>query len=125
VFGDPPTPGSTSGLKVWNASGELVFDALQKYMRVVGMLVTTSLGQTLTTPTGRTCASVTVGGFYTDVQNAGPGSYVYYAIRFGGKVITNAIQVNGVCMQYEITGSPGVEIPASNSLTLAIDVTDY
>lgn len=68
---------------------------------------------------------MTVGGFYTDVQNAGPGSYVYYAIRFGGKVITNAIQVNGVCMQYEITGSPGVEIPASNSLTLAIDVTDY
>jgi len=125
VFGEPAAAGASYGLQVWNDSGQLVFDALQKPMRVVGQLVTPTLGSTISTPSGRTCACVIHGGFYADVQNAGPGTWAYYVLRFGARISGTTVTMVGVCLQYTVTSSPGTETSPNNSCLLAVDVTDY
>lgn len=61
LFGPPSIPSSGVGLRIYNAAGAPVFDAAQKYMRVVGTITGTADGNATASQTftaGRTYAVI-------------------------------------------------------------------
>lgn len=125
VFGDPIPSVGGKYLQVYNASGELVFDAGQKYMRVVGIATPNSLAYSQSFPAGRIYAAVVTAGYSRDYETAGPGIWYKYELRFGVSISGTTVMGNGIALSAETVMVSGTDVPFNTALVLTIDVTDY
>ncbi len=134
-FGDTPTPSANYGLQVRNAKGELVFDSLQKYMRVIGYEVlpdTTHIG-TFTYPLGKVYATIVSGGFWgrtitTGAPSSSPSYFQSEWQRPASSWSSNVLTMNGFSPYFAyLPASAGNIIYESRSQThiVVVDVTGY
>lgn len=123
IFDAPSTSAASMGMRVWDASSNLVFDSGQKYMRIAGGQTPTSAGSATYT-SGRTYAVVT----------CSPGAIydTYYEPSLPGDVTQlympeYKISSNVVYWQSELfTQYPGYTTPSTDyGKILVIDVTNY
>lgn len=101
IFDKPPNnSGSTFGLQVWDAGGNLCFDALYRYANVVGtmsMSYQTDTPSSFSVPAGRTYVPVqmTVGQIVASIPIQVPQQPVAYMQQFqatGVKRVAGALQ---------------------------------
>lgn len=111
---------SNYGLKVWNASGTLIFDAARKPMRVIDYLLTINAG-TSTYPEGRVYA-VAISGGSGQQSFSGGGGAGYVLLVGGGTVVNNSVTIS----RFQIIGGSGSSFNQSNQFfAMVIDVTNY
>jgi hypothetical protein len=122
IFGEPGA-GANYGLQVFNASGQMVFDATHKPMRAVYFQVTTGSGST-TLATGRSYAVIISGGSYMTVTGSG-SPFVLNLHRLGASVNGATVAWGGVKLEADYIGVPGSLITPSNASILVVDVTGY
>ena len=120
--------GANWGMKLWNAQGQLIFDALRKFGRIVGEL--NSYG-TWTGTAGRTYAAVVTGHRSMEEVVMSPlgGAYRYIRVWNTGVVMSGAsVTLRDVLAnQLEVpSGAPvGITKQFGAPSALILDVTGY
>lgn len=133
LFGDPPAAGGSSGLQVYNAAGQLVFDSDQKYMRVAGFEIMPGHIDSFSYPAGKTYAAITSGGFWgrTIVTGAPPGASNYYQSewqRSGSSwsgVTLNTVGIQTYLGFFPDSAGAITYESLSDTFILVLDVTGY
>jgi hypothetical protein len=118
---DALTSATTVGVKVWNAAGQLVFDAGAKPMRITdGFSTPGDSGTTNSYTPGRTYAVVNSAGVWVSSFSGSPTGYV---VRVHGAKVTNeTVQIAPV----QIVGQAGSSFEQRRpSYSLVVDVTNY
>lgn len=119
--------GSSSGLQVFNAAGQLQYDALRKPLRIVGVQ-NNGLAGTTTYPEGRAYAALMSGGGGSRAipgtqipgQPATPAGFVVLA---GGSRVSGNSVVIGSYQMFGGTGDSFNNLPPVQAIVA--DVTDY
>ena len=126
LFAESAPSTSGSGLRVFDASGAVVFDSMQKYMRVAGIVVSSALGQSIALPSGRAYALAVTGGFYSNAVAVPVSQYQNYQLRYAGRMPNaTTAELFGVALHVSVSANPATSTTANNACLLAIDVTDY
>lgn len=113
AFGKPPTPTETVGIKVYNASGGLVFHSQFKPLRIIAV---TSNASGYTGPSGRSLAVMFLTlSLYSVVIFPGSG-YESDSLRVTGNVVEQ---------QRLLVGSPAIGGINTTGTYAAVDVTNY
>ncbi|HYG07642.1 MAG TPA: hypothetical protein VD865_14720 [Stenotrophomonas sp.] len=112
--------GSNFGIKVWNAAGQLQFDAGKKPMRVVDYFADQETGPR-TYPSGRTYAVALAGGGGSNSLSGGGGAG-YVILTSGAVVAGNVVQATFFQI---LGGSGGGTNMRQTFFALVLDVTNY
>lgn len=129
VFDKPVVgPGSTSGLKVYDAAGNLTFDAMQKTGRVVGVL---NGNGTFVGSAGRVYAGIITGNYYKDeiIVDPNDASYRYRNVygtfmrNSGNNVVLETALISSI--RYPSPQLPEVVAESGAGKGLVLDVTGY
>ena len=125
IFGKPTDSGQKC-FQVFDASGNLVFDAGRAPMRVRGQWAPSALGALGTLPAGPKYAAVVTSGSSRTYQAAGPTNYIRYDLRPGVHLAggsLNQIELYGVVVDYEPITAAGTSYGMNNAHVLILDVT--
>jgi len=127
LFDRPLDSGANYGLKMWNASGQLVFDAMQRYGRVVEIRTTNS---SFTGPAGRIYAGVIMQYRYREVieESMIVGRRILSVYQTGVSTSNNSLTVRDVLVsriEYPSTEALGVRIEYGTPRVMVMDVTGY
>lgn len=130
-FDKPVAPASTSGIHVYDAAGNCMFDAMGKTAVVVGVANTSGVATTITPPSGRVYAYASPAPFNRYYREYEEGLLYnnHYAnigaILSGGQVWMQPAG-NSVFGTEPSPGEPDLDITYSGTpYMLAIDVTTY
>lgn len=128
IFG---TSNSTFGLQVFDGASRLVFDALQKPLRVADFRSNTTGGSTWTYASGRSYAFLPArGGGRVDVVVTGTTNRVYAfwfanACRNNSPHIIERSEVLYGYQEYDLGNVPNIQTYDINSDWMIVDVTNY
>lgn len=133
LFGDPPAASGTSGLQVYNATGQLVFDSDRQYMRVAGFQIMSAHFATYNYPAGKTYATIASGGFWgrTIATGAPPGASNYYLSEWqrpGWSWSGTTLTMAGISTYFSFfpdSAGPITYESLSDTFILVLDVTGY
>lgn len=126
IFGKASVSGGNH-FQVFDASGNLVFDAGRAPMRVVAHYAPTALGVMGALPNTKTYAVVITAGSSRFVQSAGPSQTLAYVLRMAGQYNTGTgnMEAYGVAVEYTAPdGSAKTSWGWGQAFALVLDVTN-
>lgn len=130
IFDQPVASGANHGMQIYNAAGVLVFDALNKYARVVDIFGGAALANwtpSRSYPAGRTYAVVQLKKAYQkEVINNGGGNWDVN--WYSSAIQVNGVAVTGKMLKYKtdnVSVLPTGAINDPSAQFAVLDVTGY